>query len=234
MGSKLASMTAEKSKLWYFQNFTLFKGMPADQMARLEAKTIMCEIGKGEYVYFPDQPSTMIYILKEGRIKIGSISSGGREVIQAILSPGEVFGELALVGKETHDDYAMALDKKVVICKLPVEQVEEMMHTNIDLNLRLNKLMGFRMMKLERKLQDLIFKDGRTRIIEFVKDLALNKGKKIGLEVFVKHNLTHQDIANLTATSRQTVTTVLNELKDKNLIYLKRNKFLVRDIDQLK
>ena len=52
--------------------------------------------------------------------------------------------------------------------------------------------------------------------------------------ILVKHNLTHLDMANLTATSRQTVTTVLNELKEQNLIHLERNKFLIRDIDNLK
>lgn len=227
-------MAAEKSKLWYFENFVLFDGLSEHEMDMLETKTTMCELKKDEYVYFAHQASNMIYFLKEGRIKIGSMSEGGREVIHTILNPGEIFGELALAGKEKHDDYAQALDKHVLICKMPVEQMEEMMVTNKELNRRLTKLMGFRFMRLERKFQDLIFKDGRTRIIEFVHDLAIEKGKRVGFEIFVKHNLTHQEIANLTATSRQTVTTVLNELKDQNLIYLKRNKFLVRDIEKLK
>tara|TARA_B110000046_G_scaffold34410_1_gene37243 strand:- start:11405 stop:11608 length:204 start_codon:yes stop_codon:yes gene_type:complete len=66
-----------------------------------------------------------------------------------------------------------------------------------------------------------------------MKEMAEKYGKKIGVEVLVKHDLTHQDIANLTATSSQTVTTVLNQLKEKNLIYMERKRFLIREIDKL-
>ena len=88
--------------------------------------------------------------------------------------------------------------------------------------------------KTERRLESLIFKDARTRIVDFIVDMGNEKGKAIGKEILVKHNLTHMDIANLTATSRQTVTTVLNELKEKDYIHLERNKFLIRDINALK
>ncbi len=63
--------------------------------------------------------------------------------------------------------------------------------------------------------------------------MAEKYGKKIGVEVLVKHDLTHQDMANLTATSRQTVTTVLNDLKEKDLIYMERKRFLIRELDKL-
>jgi len=63
--------------------------------------------------------------------------------------------------------------------------------------------------------------------------MAEKYGKKIKVEVLVKHDLTHQDMANLTATSRQTVTTVLNDLKEKDLIYMERKRFLIRELDKL-
>jgi len=107
------------------------------------------------------------------------------------------------------------------------------MQQNASLNFKVTKLIGFRLRKVERRLESLIFKDARTRIIDFIKDMAKEQGKKIGDEILVKHFLTHQDIANLTATSRQTVTTVLNDLKDNDLIYMERNKFLIRDINKL-
>ena len=89
-------------------------------------------------------------------------------------------------------------------------------------------------MKLERKLELLVFKDARTRVIEFLKDAAAWKGKKVGFETMIPTRLTHKDIAALTGTSRQTVTTILNELKDKNLINFDRKKILIRDLAALK
>jgi CRP/FNR family cyclic AMP-dependent transcriptional regulator len=87
--------------------------------------------------------------------------------------------------------------------------------------------------KVERRLEALIFKDARTRIVDFIKEMAADYGTQVGEEVMVKHNLTHQDIASLTATSRQTVTSVLNGLKDDNKIHLERNRLLVRNMSAL-
>ena len=114
-----------------------------------------------------------------------------------------------------------------------MKDMERMMEGNTKLSIKVTKLIGLRLMKTETKLNDLLFKDARQRIVDFVRTLALEQGKKVGDEILVKHPFTHQDIANLTASSRQTVTTVLNELKEKDLIYMERKKFLIRNIDKL-
>jgi CRP-like cAMP-binding protein len=95
------------------------------------------------------------------------------------------------------------------------------------------KIIGSRLLKMEKRLESLVFKDSRTRVIDFLKELATDKGRKVGFEVEVRGFLTHQEIANLTATSRQTVTTVLNELKKKNIISFNRRRLLVRSMEQL-
>ena len=107
------------------------------------------------------------------------------------------------------------------------------MKDNKELSFSLLKLVGLRLMKVERKLELLVFRDARTRIVEFLKDAASWKGKKVGMETMIPTRLTHKDIAALTGTSRQTVTTILNELKDKNLINFDRKKILIRDLEKL-
>ncbi len=225
-------MLAE-TRLWHLENFNLLESLSTNEKMKM-AKMIRDRfINKGEYIYFPEEASRNIYFLKEGRVKIGTYSDDGKEIIKAILHPGEIFGELSLVGEEKRSDFAQAIDGKVVICSMQMQDMEMMMQQNPALNFKVTKLIGFRLQKVERRLESLVFKDARTRIIELIKDLAVEQGKKIGDEILVKHFLTHQDIANLTATSRQTVTTVLNDLKDKDLIYMERNKFLIRDINRL-
>jgi CRP-like cAMP-binding protein len=225
-------MSAE-TRLWHLENFNLLESLSSDEKMKMAEMIRDKSIKKGEYIYFPEEASKNIYFLKEGRVKIGSYSDDGKEIIKAILQPGEIFGELSLVGEEKRTDFAQAMDNKVVICSMQMQDMEMMMQKNASLNFKVTKLIGFRLRKVERRLESLIFKDARTRIIEFIKDMAQEQGKKIGSEILVKHFLTHQDIANLTATSRQTVTTVLNDLKEKDLIYMERNKFLIRDIDKL-
>jgi CRP-like cAMP-binding protein len=69
--------------------------------------------------------------------------------------------------------------------------------------------------------------------VEFLRDEANEKGKKIGFEMMIPSHLTHKDIAALTGTSRQTVTTILNELREKNIINFDRRKILIRDMELL-
>ena len=83
-------------------------------------------------------------------------------------------------------------------------------------------------------LYEVITKSARTRLIEFICDMAEERGKKVGTEILIKHHLTHQDIANLNAISRQKTTAILNDLRDENLINFDRNSFLVRDLAKLK
>lgn len=222
-----------ETKLWHLENFNLFKTLSAAEKIKMSTKVTHKKMKKNDYVYFPDDPSSSIYFLKGGRVKIGTYSDDGKEIIKTILEPGEVFGELGLVGEENRKDFAIAMENNVTLCALGIDDMEDMMEKNSMLGMKVTKMIGFRLQKIERRLESLIFKDARTRIIDFIVDLGNEKGKPIGKEILVKHNLTHQDIANLTATSRQTVTTVLNELKDKNLLYLERNKVLIRDIEML-
>ena len=107
------------------------------------------------------------------------------------------------------------------------------MRNNFELCSSIMNLFGSRIMRAENKLDSLIFKDARTRIIEFIKDSVASRGRRVGYEMLLKHSLTHQDIANITCTSRQTVTLVLNDLKKSDLIYFNRGKILVRDIAKL-
>lgn len=188
---------------------------------------------KGEYIYLPEEHSNRIYFLTEGRVKIGTYGEGGKEITKSILSPGEVFGELSLIGEKVRRDFAYAMEATEV-CVLSTDDMKTLMREHNALGLFIMKIMGSRMLTMERRLESLVFKDSRTRIIEFLYELGVSKGQRVGYEMLVRKFMTHQEIANLTATSRQTVTTVLNELRNKNLLTFNRRRLLIRDMDALK
>jgi CRP-like cAMP-binding protein len=187
---------------------------------------------KGDYIYLPNQSSDKIFFLIDGRVKIGSFSDNGKEITKAILGKGEVFGELSLVGEERRRDFALAMESTDV-CVLSLEEMKLLLKDHSSLSLFFMKIMGSRVLEMENRLESLVFKDSRTRIIEFLVDLVLKKGERVGYERVVRKFITHQEIANLTATSRQTVTTVLNELRNKNLLTFNRKRLLVRDLEKL-
>jgi len=222
------------SALWYFESVNLYDVLCPHKVKAMAERHTFNYFKKDQFIYFPDEPAQYIYMIAEGRVRIGNYLDNGKEVVTAILGMGEIFGELALAGEEKRRDFAQAMDDKTTVCPLSIDELKQLMYGNQELSFKMLKLVGLRLMKLERKLELLVFKDARTRIIEFIKDSATWKGKKVGYETLVPTKLTHKDIAALTGTSRQTVTTILNELKEKNLINFDRKKILIRDLANLK
>jgi CRP-like cAMP-binding protein len=226
--------TENTSALWYFESVNLFNILCPHKVKKMGDKHQFIYYKRDSFIYFPEDKADHIYMIAQGRVKIGHYLNDGKEVISAILTTGEIFGELALAGEDTRRDFAQVMDENTSICPLGIEELKDLMFENKELSFKMLKLVGLRLMKLERKLESLVFKDARTRVIEFLKDAASWKGKKVGFETMIPTKLTHKDIAALTGTSRQTVTTILNELKEKNLIYFDRKKILIRDLAQLK
>ena len=220
------------SALWYFESVNLYQILCPHKVKTMAEKHTYNTYKKDQYIYFPSEQATHIYMIVNGRVRIGHYQETGTEVITSILTTGEIFGELALAGEDHRKDFAQAMES-TTICPLSLEELKNLMKANKELSFKLLKLIGLRLMKLERKLELLVFKDARTRVIEFLKDTAAWKGKKVGYETMIPTRLTHKDIAALTGTSRQTVTTILNELKEKNLINFDRKKILIRDLERL-
>lgn len=222
------------ASLWYLESVNLFNILCPHKVKTMGEKHEFRHFEKDALIYNQNDEADHIYMIAKGRVKIGHYLDNGKEVISAILTTGEIFGELSLAGEEKRKDFAQVMDNDTIICPLRIDDLKELMKEDKELSFRLLKLVGLRLMRLERKLELLVFKDARTRIVEFLKDAASWKGKKVGFETMIPTKLTHKDIAALTGTSRQTVTTILNELKEQNLIYFDRRKILIRDLEQLK
>ncbi|RMD48476.1 MAG: Crp/Fnr family transcriptional regulator [Ignavibacteria bacterium] len=224
---------AEQSKLWFLENFNLFEGLGKEEMEKLNSITTMQEIEKSQPIYFAKEPSKSIYFLKRGRVKLTRTSPDGKEMILALVNPGEVFGELSILDGEERTDYAIAMDN-CLICAISREEFLSFISKRPELNLKITKLIGFKIRKYSEKIEQLIFKDAAQRVITFILDQATNYGKKIGNQLFIKPFLTHQDIAELTACSRQTVNAVLTELREDGIIDFDRRKLVINDEEELR
>jgi hypothetical protein len=141
-------------------------------------------------------------------------------------------GIAALLGEEQRHDFATALEDTTA-CVVTLDELRSLMRERSELNLFFMRMFGARQLEMERRLESLVFRDSRSRIVEFLVSLVKNKGQRVGYEWVVRQFLTHQEIANLTATSRQTVTTTLNDLRFKKLLTFNRSRLLVRDLEKL-
>lgn len=188
---------------------------------------------KGDYIFQPGKKPDFLYIVKEGRVKIGAHGSDEKEVIKKIAINGEIFGEFSLLGLTTQKDYAITMEKTEVYV-LSNEETQSLMRENKTLSNYMMNLLGNRLMEMEQRLESIVFETSRERIIGFLEKLVHKRGQRVGYEMLVRKFFTHQEIANLTATSRQTVTMVLNELRKKNILTFNRRRLLIRDMELLK
>jgi CRP-like cAMP-binding protein len=209
---------------------SLFSQEELDQLADI-AK--LHRVQKYHFVFMPDEPADHLYFLVSGRVKTGTFSTEGREVIKEILSPGALFGDLALGGETFRSEFAQALHDEVDYLVLKLSDFMVVMQRNQELMFACMKHLSQRLQRVENRLAKLVLKDARERIIEFLVETAGRDGRRVGFETLVKHHLTQQEIASLTGTSRQTVTSVFNDLKKSNLIYFNRNSILIRDVEKL-
>lgn len=214
-------------------DFSLFEPLNGEEKDKLLAISRILTLKKNKYIFKTKDQCKYLYFLIDGTVKIGTTSEDGKEVIKSVIHPRAMFGEESIFNAELHEEFSKIISNQAIILRIKITEFREILSTNIGLNVNILKILGYKLKKTEQRLESLIFNDARTRIINFIKDNANNFGMKVGFEMLLKHSLTQQDIANYTGTSRQTVTSVLNDLRKTNQIYFKRKSILIRDMATL-
>ncbi len=190
-------------------------------------------VRKHSFVYLPDEATEHVFLLVKGEIKTGIHLSDGREVIKSVIHANEIFGELGLTGETKRAEFASAMNSEITFLAIRVEDFKRLMASNFALAQKVMLSFGERLRRAERQWESLIVKDVRGRIVEFIRQSAEDRGRQVGYETLVKHSLTQADIAGIVGASRQTVTSVLNDLRKSNIIYFNRSSILIRDLAKL-
>lgn len=222
-------------KYWYLRNHDLFNKLSDDEVKALCMISAFKKAKKAEIIYFSDQAIDRLYVLKQGRIKIAYYNEKDVEVISEILKEGDIFGEITLKkSTNTNHEFAQVLSDEVSICSFTLQGFEKVLNKNPDLALAYTQKVGDKLKTISSKYSDLIFKDVRARVTNFFILNAKHEGKWDGTKVELNMYFTHQDIANFIAASRQTTSSIINELiKEGKIIYEGRNKVIIPDITKL-
>ncbi|MBJ6368899.1 Crp/Fnr family transcriptional regulator [Snuella sedimenti] len=217
------------NSLWFFEDVNLFNILCPHKFKAYKASHDFDVYRKKDYIYFEEDSANKVYLIEKGKVKIGYYSEEGEEVVKAILTRGELFGETAILGESKRNEFAQSIDNTTCICPIGVETMYDLMRNNQSFSFKVYKFIGFKFKRLERRLKLLLFKDTKTRLIEFLEDLCADYGydcEKTGVKI-IKHPYTQKDIASLIGTSRPTLNVLLNELKDEKLIEFSRKEIKV-------
>lgn len=217
------------NSLWFFEDVNLFKVLCPHKFKAYKNDHDFDAYKKKDYIYFEEDSSNKVYLIEKGKVKIGYYSEDGEEMIKAILTKGELFGEKAILGENKRDEFAQSIDNETSICQIGVQTMYELMRDNQSFSFNVYKFIGFKFKKLERRLQLLLFKDTKTRLLEFLDELCTEYGydcDKTGDHV-IKHPYTQKDIASLIGTSRPTLNILLNELKEEKILDFSRKEIRI-------
>lgn len=223
----------QDNKYWYLRNHKLFEQLSSTDISDLCVISNMKNAVKNDILFFSESEVKRVFILKVGTVKICREDANGREIITEILEAGDIFGHLNNSRANTNE-YAKVLSDQVKLCYFEVNNFIHVLKSNPDLSLKYADAVYEKRLSFQQKYEDLVFKDVDSRVIDFFKRYAENHGKIKNGAMEMEMLLTHQDIADYTASSRQSVTTIINRLAEKGkIIYEGRKKVIIPNIKEL-
>ena len=208
-------------KNFYLKTFNIARNLSDVQVAELCNNLVQKEARKNEVVYAKGGDKK-IFILISGKVKIAEIDANGNEMIKELALPGDLFGDVMLSYEGTTYEYAEVISERATYYAIGQEQLASLMRSNYALTMNYMAKVSEKFKSLESRYVNMVTKDVKSRLIYCFKEWAKKEGKKLGDKVIVKNSLTHNDLANLISTSRQTVTNILNELKEAGAINYNR------------
>ena len=229
---ELVSESTQTKKLWYLKRINVFSGLSWAEMRELKRITRMFSYRKNELIYLPGDPSETVFLLKKGRVKISRLSEGGREATLAILEPGEIFGEVEALQGVPRDSMVQALEP-VMVCEIQREDFDRYLHQYPEVGGKVIKWFGGRLRQIETKVSDLVFKSASARLAGVLLDLGHSMGIQENGSIRLQSRLTHQNLANLIGTSRETVSTLISQFVNHGLIAQDNRYIVILDENRL-
>lgn len=225
-------LEAMAEQIWSIQHCRLFEELAADDLLFLEQRSRMKTFARNSAIYLPRDMAESVLVVANGRIRLYSVTPDGKEVLLAFVEPGELFGELALIGGEAREEFAQAAVLSSVIA-IPRDAMETVLLRNARLSMSVTRYVGLRRRSLERRLKNLMFRSNRERLLGLLGELLEQYGRPVVEGILIDIRLSHQDLASLIGVTRESVTLALGELQNERMISIGRQRIVVLDRQRL-
>ena len=211
----------------------LFSALDADAAAALRASMVEVVLEKGDVVFAEGEPGDRLYLVIEGKIKLGHTSSDGRESLLAVLGPGEMFGELSLFDPGERRATATALTDATV-AGLGRPALRPWLTGRPEVAETLLTALAQRLRRANEAMADLVFSDVPGRVAKALLDLGQKFGEESDEGLAVKHDLTQEELAQLVGASRETVNKALADFAARGWIELESRSVVIIDPERLR
>lgn len=190
------------------------------------------QIRRHSLIFSPGDSASHIYMVGHGEVKISRYTPEGRELTLDHLGEGGVFGEMEILLERPRESQALARTDCIVY-QLEKETLSSLIESNPQFGLWLTRTMGQRQARMENWLESLLFKSANGKVAQILIQLAENHGVRTDRGTLIDYPITHQEIGNLIATTRETVSYAFMEFRQRGLISTQQRKTIVHDMKKL-
>lgn len=217
------------NKVWYLERSRLFQGVPREEIQQYAHLFHEYDYRPKEIVFSEGDLGDAIYLLKTGHVRLYRVTEDGKEITLNILGPGDVFGELALFKESHRQTFAEAVDA-VHICAASVEDFSRLMGHKPQLTMMVANEIARRRQEFETRIPGLVYGSVRLKLMHALRHLSREHGEALeGGEVRIVVHLSHQELAQLVGTSRETCTVELGKMQLGGVLRIDDQKhFVVR------
>lgn len=215
-----------------FLHAPLFAALDPEGAAALRASLVARDVVKGDVIFSEGQPGDQMYVIVEGKVKLGQTSSDGRESLLGVLGPGEMFGELSLFDPGLRTSTATALTDSIVLA-LGNDQLRPWLSGRPEVAAALLQALARRIRRTNEAMADLVFSDVPGRVAKALMELGEKFGEITPDGLLVTHDMTQEELAQLVGASRETVNKALADFAQRGWIRLESRQVLILDVERL-
>ena len=210
----------------------LFSALDDESAASLRASMTLVKVSKGNTLFKEGDAGDRLFVVVEGKLKLGTSSMDGRENLLSILGPGDMFGELSLFDPGPRTATATAVTDARVLA-LAHDQVIGLVTQHPQVSLELLARLAQRLRRTNEVLADLVFSDVPGRVAKALMDLGSRFGVQKDDGLHVNHDLTQEELAQLVGASRETVNKALADFAARSWVRLEPRAVVVLDYERL-
>ncbi len=211
----------------------LFAALDDEAATALQQSMTSSRLERGDILFHEGDQGDRLYVIREGKIKLGRTSSDGRENLLAILGPGEMFGELSLFDPGPRTATATAVAETQLI-GLGHDNLQTFLSNRPEVAATLLAALARRLRRTNETLADLVFTDVPGRVAKALLDLSSRFGRPAEEGILVAHDLTQEVLAQLVGASRETVNKALADFATRGWIKLEARAVVLIDVERLK
>jgi CRP/FNR family transcriptional regulator len=221
------------NKLWYLKQCDVFSSLDKEKLAKIAYIAKEKNIPKNEIIYSSQDKNEQMFIIKKGRVRIFKISADGKIVTLAILGDENIFGTMSAIRGGTSGTYAETLEDSY-ICAIHQDDFSKAVKEMPEIALKLIEIINQRLKEAEQRIEDLVFRNIPGRIAGIILKLSEQFGKATQEGIRIDFKITHQELADMVGATRETVTLILNDFKNDNLIKISEKYITIMDEGILK